>query len=77
MKLQERIDAALTDGFEIVQEGRIILYDGVEKETFADRAEGFKIGMLGTFAPPTYRSQFENWLFDDAERWVHLRKLRQ
>lgn len=74
--LRELVETALAVGFEVVQEGRIVPYTGTQKETFSDRAEGFKIGMLGTFAPPSYRSQFENRLFDDEERWVHLRRAR-
>lgn len=69
---------ALADGFVIVQEGRVLFpFDPKVKRTFAERCEGFKIGMLGTHAEPTWKSVYENRLFDDEVRWVHLRRDRR
>lgn len=78
MTIQEHIDAALAEGFEIIQEGRILMpfSNGPPKTDFDTRAEGFKIGLMGSYPPPTYRSVYENRLFDDDERWVHLQRKR-
>lgn len=78
-EMQERIDKLLAQGFEIVQQGRVLIQDtdpGAARLSFAERVEGFHIHLLGTYRPPTYRSQYENQLFDNRERWVHLRRLR-
>lgn len=77
--IQGTIDRLLGEGFEIAQQGRIVkpnLGPG-QRECFSDRAEGFSIHLLGTYAPPTYRSVYENRLLDDKERWVHLRRDRR
>lgn len=73
--MQELIDERLAEGFEIVQQGRV-LRPPKQGVSFSERVEGFQIGMLGTYAPPSYRSQFDNVLLDDEERWVHLRRDR-
>ena len=61
------VEAALAEGFEIVQQGRVLIpYDPTAKPkpTFADRVEGCNAGAIGN----------GDRLFDDHERWVHLRK---
>lgn len=76
-ELQTEIDSYVEQGFAVVQEGRVIVL-GVDapKLAFSERVEGFNIGLLGTYSPPTWRSQFENRLLEDEQRWVHLRKPR-
>lgn len=82
MTIQERIDAALADGFEVVQEGRVLFPPDTPvpggspsaRLTFQERVEGFDIHLLGHYGEPTWQSEFENRLFDDEQRWVHLRK---
>lgn len=73
MTVQQHIDAAVADGFEIVQEGRVLIpyEEKYPKPSFADRCEGFRIGMLGYSGQ---HSTFDNKLFDDDECWVHLRR---
>lgn len=75
MSLQSRIDVLIEQGFELVQEGRIVPTT-VEKPTFSDRADCFRISMLGAHVAPTWRSEWDNRLLDDEERWAHLRRRR-
>jgi hypothetical protein len=70
------IAQAQANGYEIVQQGRITAPPKPGR-SFSDRADGFMLSMLGTYPAPTYRSQFDNLLYDDAERWVHLRRQRR
>jgi hypothetical protein len=74
-ELQELVEKALTEGYEVVQQGRITA-PPKKGRTFGDRAEGFMISMLGSYSAPTYKSQYENLLYDTDERWVHLRRPR-
>lgn len=75
--LQEHIDNCLAQGFKIAQQGRVLVpLADPAKLSFAERVEGFDIRKLGTYSAPTWRSQFDNRLFDDRERWVHLRRVR-
>lgn len=73
--LSEQVAGFEADGYEIVQQGRVLKPPALGL-SFVDRVEGFRIGMLGAYPAPTYRSQFDNRLLDDAERWVHLRRPR-
>lgn len=75
-QLGQHVTDALAEGFEIVQEGRVLSPDAVGV-SFAERVEGFRASMLGSHSAPTYRSEYENRLFDSEERWVHLRRLRR
>lgn len=74
-QLKRQVKEALAEGFEVIQRGKITrpYEQGV---TFSDRAEGFRIGLLGSYPPPTYRGVFENRLFDDEKEWVHLQRRR-
>lgn len=75
--LQEQIDAALAEGYEIVQQGVVHTPAYSPLSTpFSERVHGLNIALLGNYTPPTYRPQYENLLFDDDERWVHLRRDR-
>lgn len=70
MTLDEHIAAAIADGFEVVQEGRVLAAPapGV---SFDERVEGFQIGLLGYSGAQT---PYSSRIFEDAERWMHLRK---
>jgi hypothetical protein len=73
VSLQPAIDACLAEGFEIVQEGRVLIpvRAGDPKLSFSERVEGFNIHLLGYSGMHT---RYDNRLFDDDERWVHLRR---
>jgi hypothetical protein len=67
VSIDAQVDAALADGFEIVQQGRVLIaYDPARrpKLDFAQRVEGCNAGAIGS----------GDRLFDDDERWVHLRR---
>lgn len=68
MILAEQIAAAEADGFEIVQQGRVLvpLSPTWPKPSFVERVEGCDAGRIA----PGDR------LYADEERWVHLRRRR-
>lgn len=72
-EFEEQIAHALSEGYEIVQQ-RPVLAPPKVGLPFSERVDNFSIAMLGTYAPPDYRSQYKNLLYDTATRWVHLRK---
>lgn len=76
MTLEERIEEALAEGYELIQEGRILM-PPKERVSFSERAEGFRFSLLGPHSPPTFVSPYENKLLDDDQRWVHLRRDRR
>jgi hypothetical protein len=77
-ELQRLVEGHATLGFEVVQEGSVLTpVKGADPRlSFAERVDGFDIHLLGRYGPPKWISQFENRLFEDEERWVHLRKDR-
>lgn len=76
MSLDATVERLLAEGFEVAQAGRIVPAAD-PRASFADRAEGFRLGPLGVFCEGNgWRSEFENRLFDDDERWAHLRRRR-
>lgn len=67
MTVDEHVAAAIADGFEIVQQGAVVIPfnpDAKPKPTLADRFGGFNAGAVGS----------GDKLFDDDKRWVHLRR---
>jgi hypothetical protein len=67
VNIDEQVAAALADGFEVVQQGRVLIqYDPARrpKLDFTARVEGCNAGIIGS----------GDKLVDDDERWVHLRK---
>ena len=67
MTVDEHVAAAIADGFEIVQQGPVVIqFDpkAKPKPTLADRFGDFNAGAVGS----------GDRLFDDDERWVHLRR---
>jgi len=76
MTIDDQIVAARTDGYEIVQQGRVLRRAELGL-AFSERVEGFKSTLLGTYTAPEYRSAYDNLIYDDDERWVHLRRDRR
>lgn len=66
-----------TMGFKRVQGGQIQQVPPDPRPSFANRAVGFDIHLLGTYGPPDWRSQFENRLIDTDDVWAHWRRSRQ
>ena len=66
---EEELEAALADGYEVVQEGRVLIPFEAKypKPSFADRVEGCNVGLIGS----------GDKLLDDDTRWVHLRPSRR
>jgi hypothetical protein len=73
LTLEEHVVAAIADGFEVVQEGRVLAPPALGV-CFSERVEGFRIGLLGYTREHT---PYANRIFDDDTRWVHLRKDRR
>ena len=77
MTLDKLIRQAEAHGYEIVQQGRV-LRQPEQGLSFNERVEGFDIHLLGVYDESTqWRSQYENKLLDDEERWVHMRRDRR
>lgn len=70
MTVDEHVAAAIADGFEVIQQGRV-LAPPAQGVSFDERVEGFRIGLLGYTHE---HCAFHNRIFDDADRWVHLQK---
>jgi hypothetical protein len=65
--IQPLIDKALADGYEILQEGRVLVpFDpkAKQKPRFSDRVEGCNVSLIRS----------GDKLLDDDERWAHLRR---
>lgn len=60
-------------GWSIAQEGRVLYpFNPKVKLAFSERVEGF-----GVYDESNgWRSPYENYIYDDEERWVHLRRER-
>lgn len=77
-ELDELISQAEAEGYRIVQQGRVLIPDTKDARlSFNERVEGFDIHLLGVHDESNeWRSPYENKLFDDRERWVHMRRDR-
>jgi hypothetical protein len=66
-----------SEGFERVQGGTIRPVPPHPKPSFADRAVGFKLSLLGACRAPDWRSKYENRLLDTDAEWAHWRRPRR
>jgi hypothetical protein len=65
--LDAQVKQALTDGYEIVQQGRVLIpfRPVTKKPSFSERVEGCNALLIVS----------GDLLLDDDERWVHLRRV--